>query len=169
MVLRLVLFLIGTVLIAFGLCRIHRKTLDFTLQVSDWELKRLEHALRFCKSGGVRNQRRPFLMRMKEAILGLSPEEARYPSTWDFRAAPELLRSNFRAPITEASDVYAFAFLIFELYCEAEPFADLCQALSPSGVLEAVRSRKLRPHCPRPIDRQALQVSFDIEVCNSEF
>lgn len=138
----------------------------WTIKVADWELKRLEHVLRFCKSGGVRNQRRrPFLVRMKESILGLSPEEARSPSAWEFRAAPELLRSNFRAPLNEATDVYAFAFLIFELFCEAEPFADLCQALSPAGVLEAISSRRLRPHCPRQIDRQAIQV---MEACWTE-
>lgn len=100
-------------------------------QLADWEYDKMfsfnivtqserpEHD----KDGKVATRSSTLLM--KSIFLGISLRDASMFTEWDLHIAPEILSSNYSLPPNEASDVYSYAILLFEIFNRCDPYEDV--------------------------------------------
>ncbi|CAL1541963.1 unnamed protein product [Lymnaea stagnalis] len=106
----------------------------WTVKISDWE---------YVKLLSIHNPRRSPLLTLKtKSVLSENQYEAIFKDFW---AAPEILKSEFLAWPSPASDVYSYAIILQELFTREDPYFELADHMSPEEILHAIVHNRLRP------------------------
>ncbi|KAJ8303545.1 hypothetical protein KUTeg_019941 [Tegillarca granosa] len=131
------------------------------VKISDWEFNKLS-LLTFAKenSATLRYVRKDTC---RQELMAFE----------DFWVAPEILKSDYRQPLSPDCDVFSYSIILQEIFTREYPYIEHAEYMIPSQVVRAIIYNNLRPEVPSDIPvvvRQVMEIAWsDDPLCRPSF